>query len=140
MKILYTTEATSSGGPERKTFTADGNLSVSLSMPKELGGPGGSGTNPEQLFAMGYSACFMSALKFVANKSKVVIPEDASVTAKVSMGMRDDGEGFGFGVELAIRIPGLERTSLDELVQKAEKVCPYAHATHGNIPVKLTIV
>lgn len=140
MKVLYTTQATSTGGREGASRTADGVLSVTLSTPKEIGGAGGPGTNPEQLFAAGYSACFLGALKFVAGKAKVRIPDDASVTAKVGFGPRDDGQGFGIEVALAIQVPGVDRATLQPLVDQAHVVCPYSHATRGNIPVTLTIV
>ena len=140
MKVLYTTQATSTGGREGASRTADGVLSVTLSTPKEIGGAGGPGTNPEQLFAAGYSACFLGALKFVAGKAKVRIPDDANVTAKVGFGPRDDGQGFGIEVALAIQVPGVDRATLQPLVDQAHVVCPYSHATRGNIPVTLAIV
>lgn len=139
MKVLYSTQATSSGGREGKSSTADGVLSVTLSTPKELGGGGGPGTNPEQLFAAGYSACFLGALKFVAGKAKILVPSDATVTGEVGIGARDDGEGFGLEVTLTIRVPGLEKSVVEDLVQKAHIVCPYSHATRGNIPVTLKV-
>ncbi|MCH2394825.1 organic hydroperoxide resistance protein [Oceanibaculum sp.] len=139
MKILYTTEATSTGGRDGKSATKDGALSVTLNTPKELGGAGGDGTNPEQLFAAGYSACFLGALKFVAGKEKVKVPEDTSVTASVGIGPRDDGQGFGIKADLTIAIPGLDRKTAEDLVQKAHVVCPYSHATKGNIEVSLTV-
>lgn len=139
MKILYTTEATSTGGRDGKSATRDGTLSVKLSTPKELGGGGGDGTNPEQLFAAGYSACFLGALKLVAGKEKVKVPEDASVTASVGIGPRDDEQGFGIAVTLTIAIPGLEKKIAEDLVQKANIVCPYSHATKGNIDVSLKV-
>jgi len=139
MRILYTTEATSTGGRDGTSATKDGALSVKLNTPKELGGAGGDGTNPEQLFAAGYSACFLGALKFVAGKEKVKVPEDTSVTASVGIGPRDDGQGFGIAVDLTIAIPGLDKKTAEDLVQKAHIVCPYSHATKGNIDVALTV-
>ena len=139
MKILYTTQATATGGREGSAKTADGVLDVKLSTPKEMGGSGGDGTNPEQLFACGYSACFLGALKFVAGKEGVAIPADATVTGKVSFGPRDDGQGFGIEVELIIKVPGLEADKVKTLVDKAHIVCPYSDATRGNIPVTLTV-
>jgi lipoyl-dependent peroxiredoxin len=139
MKVLYTTQATSTGGREGASRSADGILAVTLSTPKELGGAGGPGTNPEQLFAAGYSACFLGALKFVAGKANVRIPDDANVTAKVGIGPRDDGTGFGIEVALTISASGLDRAQLEDLVNQAHVVCPYSHATKGNIPVTLTI-
>lgn len=139
MNVLYRTKATATGGREGKAATADGTLQVTLSTPKEIGGPGGPGTNPEQLFACGYSACFLGALKFVAGKAGIRIPDDATVTGEVGFGPRDDHEGFGIEVELTINVPGVEKATVEELVQKAHIVCPYSHATRGNIPVTLTV-
>ena len=139
MKILYTTEATSTGGREGKSSTRDGVLAVTLSTPRELGGAGGPGTNPEQLFAVGYSACFLGALKFVAGKGGVRIPPEASVNGQVSIGPRDDHAGFGLEVTLTITVPGIERAVIQALVEKAHVVCPYSHATRGNIPVTLVV-
>ena len=139
MKILYTTQATATGGRDGSAKTADGTLEVSLSVPKEMGGPGGSGTNPEQLFACGYSACFLGALRYVAGKSKIHIPAEATVTGKVSFGPRDDEQGFGLEVELVIDVPGLEKDTVKSLVDQAHIVCPYSHATRNNIPVTLTV-
>ena len=139
MNILYTTQATSTGGREGKSRTTDGVLDVTLSTPRELGGAGGPGTNPEQLFAAGYSACFLGALKFVAGKAGVRIAEEANISAKVGIGPRDDQQGFGLEVALTISVPGLERADLEKLVEQAHVVCPYSHATRGNIPVTLAI-
>ena len=139
MKILYTTQATATGGREGSAKTADGVLDVVLSTPKEMGGAGGPGTNPEQLFACGYSACFLGALKFVAGKAKVAIPSDATVTGKVGFGPRDDGKGFGIEVELIIHVPGMDPAAVRDLVDQAHIVCPYSDATRGNIPVTLTV-
>ncbi len=139
MKILYSTQATSTGGREGKSSTADGVLAVTLSTPKELGGGGGPGTNPEQLFAAGYSACFLGALKFVAGQAKVAIPAESSVTGQVGIGKRDDGGGFGLEVTLTINVPGGDRAVIEGLVQKAHIVCPYSNATRGNIPVTLVV-
>ncbi|HAL71695.1 MAG TPA: organic hydroperoxide resistance protein, partial [Verrucomicrobiales bacterium] len=110
-----------------------------LSTPKELGGGGGPGTNPEQLFAAGYSACFLGALKFVAGKAKILVPSDSTVTGQVGIGARDDGEGFGLEVTLTIHVPGLEKSVVEDLVAKAHIVCPYSNATRGNIPVTLVV-
>lgn len=139
MKILYTTQATATGGREGSAKTTDGVLDVVLSTPKEMGGSGGPGTNPEQLFACGYSACFLGALKFVAGKAKVHIPADATVTGKVGIGPRDDGGGFGIEVELTIHVPGMDAAEVRSLVDQAHIVCPYSNATRGNIPVTLTV-
>ena len=139
MKVLYTTQATSTGGRSGSSKSADGALAVTLTTPKELGGDGAAGTNPEQLFAAGYSACFLGALKFVAGKSGVKIPADATVTAKIGIGPRDDGQGFGIEAALTITVPGVERATVEKLVEQAHVVCPYSHATKGNIPVTLSV-
>lgn len=139
MNVLYKTQATSTGGREGSSKSADGVLAVTLSTPKELGGAGGPGTNPEQLFAAGYSACFLGALKFVAGKEKIHIPAEATVTAQVGIGPRDDGSGFGIEVELTITVPELDPAKVKDLVDKAHVVCPYSHATKGNIPVSLKV-
>jgi len=139
MKVLYTTQATSTGGREGSSKSADGVLAVTLSTPKELGGAGGPGTNPEQLFAAGYSACFLGALKFVAGKAKIHIPAEATVTAQVGIGPRDDEQGFGIEVELTVSVPGMDPAQVKSLVDQANVVCPYSHATKGNIPVVLKV-
>jgi Ohr subfamily peroxiredoxin len=139
MKVLYKTEASATGGRTGSARTADGAFAVTLTTPKELGGPGGEGNNPEQLFAAGYSACFLGAIKFAAGKQKVKIAEDSTVTAKVGIGPRDDGEGFGLDVELAISLPGLERKAAQAVVDQAHIVCPYSHATRNGLDVRLTL-
>jgi lipoyl-dependent peroxiredoxin len=139
MKVLYTTQATSTGGRAGSSKSADGVLAVTLTTPKELGGDGATGTNPEQLFAAGYSACFLGALKFSAGKAGVKIPADATVTAKIGIGPRDDGQGFGIEAALTINVPGVDRATVEKLVEQAHIVCPYSHATRGNIPVSLTV-
>jgi lipoyl-dependent peroxiredoxin len=139
MNILYRTEATATGGRTGKAGTTDGAFSVDLVTPKELGGPGGQGNNPEQLFASGYAACFLGALKFVAGKQKVKLAEDSSVTAAVGIGPRDDGEGFGLDVALTIALPGIEAGLAQELVDQAHIVCPYSHATRKGLDVRLTL-
>ncbi|MFO1112332.1 MAG: organic hydroperoxide resistance protein [Rhodospirillales bacterium] len=140
MKVLYTTQATATGGRDGKAATKDGSFSVTLATPKELGGGGGPGNNPEQLFAAGYSACFLGALKFVAGKEKVAVPADTSVTATVGIGPRDDGTGFGLDVALAISLPGIDAAKAEDLVQKAHIVCPYSEATRKNLDVRLSVV
>ncbi|HMP45320.1 MAG TPA: organic hydroperoxide resistance protein, partial [Sphingopyxis sp.] len=129
MKILYRTEATATGGRTGQASTTDGALSVALVTPKELGGPGGDGNNPEQLFAAGYAACFLGALKFVAGQRKVKIDEASTVTAAVGIGPRDDGQGFGLDVALTIALPGIKADVAQQLVDQAHVVCPYSHAT-----------
>jgi Ohr subfamily peroxiredoxin len=136
MNVLYSIQATATGGREGSAKSSDGVLDVVLTVPKELGGGGGNGTNPEMLFAAGYSACFLGALKFVAGQAGIKIPEEATVTGQVGIGKRDDGGGFGIEVELTITVPGLEKAQVEDLVAKADIVCPYSHATRGNIPVK----
>jgi lipoyl-dependent peroxiredoxin len=140
MNILYTTKGSATGGRSGKAASEDGVLQVTLTTPKALGGDGAVGTNPEQLFACGYSACFLGALKFVAGKAKVKIPEDARVTATVGIGPRDDGGGFGIEVALAVSVPGVERATVEDLVKQAHVVCPYSHATKGSLDVKLSVV
>lgn len=139
MKIAYTAHAQASGGGRNgRSHTDDGKVDVTLAVPKEMGGSG-EGTNPEQLFATGYSACFLGALRFVAGKEKVALPDDTSVSAAVGIGPRDDGTGFGLDVKLTIASPGVDRGQLEDLVQKAHIVCPYSHATRGNINVALEV-
>lgn len=140
MKALYRAHATATGGRTGHAATDDGKLDLNLSTPKELGGDGGAGTNPEQLFASGYAACFLGALKFVAGKEKVKIPEDATVKADIGIGPRDDGAGFGIIASLKVKIPGMDHVKAEDLVKKAEIVCPYAHATRGNIESKFETV
>jgi Ohr subfamily peroxiredoxin len=140
MKVLYTTKATATGGRDGKASSEDGKVQVKLSTPKELGGGGGDGTNPEQLFASGYSACFLGALKFVAGKEKVKVADDSTVTATVGIGPRDDGKGFGLDVALAIHLPGIDKVQAESLVEKAHVVCPYSEATRNNLKVRLSVV
>lgn len=139
MNILYRTQVTATGGRTGKASTADGAFSVALVTPKELGGPGGEGNNPEQLFAAGYAACFLGALKFVAGQRKLAIPEDSIVTAAVGIGKRDDGEGFGLDVALTIALPGIEANIARELVDQAHIVCPYSHLTRNGLDVRLSL-
>ncbi len=137
MNILYTASATSTGGRDGRSISSDKVLDVQLSTPKELGGAGGAGTNPEQLFAAGYSACFIGALKFVGAKEKIAVPADVSVTAQVGIGPIPTG--FALDVELVISLPGLERAVAEDLIEKAHQVCPYSNATRGNVDVRLTL-
>jgi len=137
-KVLYTAKATATGGREGRAVSSDNALDVQLSTPRELGGAGGSGTNPEQLFAAGYSACFLGALKFVASKEKVALPADTAVCGKVSIGAIPTG--FGIQAELRIFSPRLPRETIQALVEKAHIVCPYSNATRGNIDVNLIVV
>lgn len=135
--VKYRTKATATGGRDGKSGTQDGALSVNLVTPKELGGPGGDGVNPEQLFATGYAACFLGALKAVAGKEKIKVPDDATVSAEVGIGPRSDGKGFGIEAALTITLPGIEADVADDLIAKAHVVCPYSHATQNNIKVDL---
>ena len=139
MNILYRTEATATGGRTGQARTADGTLNLALVTPKELGGPGGEGTNPEQLFASGYAACFLGALKFVSSQRKVKIAEDSSVTAAVGIGKRDDGQGFGLDVALTIVLPGIDPEVARELVDHAHIVCPYSHLARNGLHVRLSL-
>lgn len=136
-KILYTATATAAGGREGRASSSDQALDAQLSTPRELGGAGGPGTNPEQLFAAGYSACFLGALKFVAGKQKVALPADTRITGKVGIGQIPTG--FGIEAELTISAPGIARDVLQELVDQAHVVCPYSNATRGNIDVTLIL-
>ena len=139
MKVLYTAHGSATGGREGQAATDTGNVKLVLNTPKELGGGGGDGTNPEQLFSMGYSACFLGALKFVAGKDKVKIPDDARVSADIGIGPRDDGKGFGISAALTISVPGLDKAVVEDLVKKAHVVCPYSHATRGNIETETVV-
>ena len=136
-KILYTAHATATGGRDGRAVSSDQALTVALTTPKELGGAGGAGTNPEQLFAAGYSACFLGALKFVAARGKVQLPASTRVTGKVGIGQIPTG--FGIQAELTIAAPGVAREQLQALVDAAHIVCPYSNATRGNIDVTLVI-
>lgn len=137
MAILYTTKGSATGGRAGHGTSENGVLDVTLTVPKEMGGDGATGTNPEQLFAVGYSACFLGALKAVAGKEKVKIPEDAKVTATVGIGPRDDGGGFGIEVSLLVDVPGLDKALVEKLAAAAHIVCPYSHAmrTSTEVPV-----
>ena len=135
-KVLYTAKARTTGGRDGRAVSDDGLLDVKLAPPKELGGIGGA-TNPEQLFAAGYSACFMGALKHVAGMKKVAVPADASIEASVDIG--PISQGFGIAVQMTINLPGLDRAVAQDLVDTAHQVCPYSNATRGNIVVDLTL-
>jgi osmotically inducible protein OsmC len=137
-KVLYRAEATSTGGRDGRAAASDGRFDLALSTPRELGGAGGTGTNPEQLFAAGYSACFIGAMKFVAMQKKVALPADTSITGLVGIGQIPGG--FGIEVELKVSIPGMARADAEALVHAAHAVCPYSNATRGNVDVTLTVV
>ena len=138
MKILYTANVTSTSGRDGRAVSSDNNLDVKLTMPKELGGNGAAGTNPEQLFAAGYSACFLSALKFIASQAKIAVPADANVRAEVGIGQIDGG--FALDVELFISLPGTDAALAQQLVEKAHQVCPYSNATRNGLQVRLTLL
>lgn len=137
-KVLYTARATSTGGRTGTASSDDGRLNISLSTPTQLGGAGGPGTNPEQLFAAGYSACFIGAMKAVAAGKKIKLPDDVSITAEVGIGPIPGG--FGIQVAMAIRVPGFSKEDAEALVAAAHQVCPYSNATRGNVDVSLTVV
>jgi lipoyl-dependent peroxiredoxin len=139
MKALYHAHGHATGGRTGEGATDDGRLSVQLSTPKELGGDSGPGTNPEQLFSIGYSACFLGAMKFVAGKEKIKLSPDTKVAAEIGIGPRDDGGGFGITAALTITAPGVDKAVAEDLVQKAHIVCPYSNAIHKTIDVKLTV-
>ncbi len=138
-QVLYTARATASGGRIGNARSDDGTLDVTLTMPKGLGGGGEAGTNPEQLFAAGYSACFLSALKSIAREQKLKLPEDARIEAAVDIGPRAEGPGFGLAVALTVYLPGIDTTTGDSLLAAAHAICPYSNATRGNIAVTLTL-
>jgi len=139
-KVLYTAHATTTGGRDGSSKSDDGKLEVKLNPPKEMGG-NGDGTNPEQLFAAGYSACFLGAMKFVAGAQKIDVPAGTTIKADVALGPRAAGaKGFGIAVDMAITIPGMERAKAEALVAEAHQVCPYSNATRGNVDVKLKVV
>ncbi|MCO7224275.1 organic hydroperoxide resistance protein [Pleionea sp. CnH1-48] len=139
MQAIYSATATSTGGRDGRSVSSDQKLDVSLSTPQELGGAGGEGTNPEQLFAAGYSACFIGAMKFVAGQQKLALPADVSVTAIVGIGENDKGAGFTINAHLAVSLPGLESEVAEKLVETAHQVCPYSNATRGNIDVTTSV-
>ena len=135
-KVVYKANATSTGGRDGSTKSSDGLLDVKLSVPKEMGGAGG-GVNPEQLFAAGYSACFIGAMKFVAGQQKVALPADTSINATVGIGQIP--AGFGIEVQLVVSVPGVDRAVAQAIVDKAHQVCPYSNATRGNVDVTISL-
>ena len=139
VNVLYRTTAVATGGRDGKAATQDGTFEVRLATPKELGGAGGPGNNPEQLFASGYSACFLGAMKFVASQGGPKVPADTTVTGTVGIGPRSEG-GFGLDVELAISLPGLPHDEAEALVHKADQICPYSNAVRNNVAVRLKVV
>lgn len=137
--VKYRTSATAHGGRDGEAAVDNGGFSVKLAIPKELGGAGGDGANPEQLFAAGYSACFIGAMKAVAPSLHLRVPQDASVRATIGLGPRSEG-GFGITADLAVSLPGLSREDAEKLVHAAHEVCPYSNATRGNVDVGLTVL
>ena len=139
-KIIYTAHGSATGGGrDGSASTDDRVLDLKLAPPKEMGGAGAPGTNPEQLFAVGYSACFLGAIRFVGNRDKITVPADARVEAAIGIGPRDDGQGFGITAALTVHLPGMPREQAEDLVRRADIVCPYSHATKGNIDKTLTV-
>lgn len=136
--VAYTAKATATGGREGVAKSDDGRLDVNLSTPKGLGGDDGQGTNPEQLFAAGYAACFIGALKFVAGSEKVALPSDTYINSEVSIGAIEGG--FGIAVKLAVSLGDMDKAAAQELVNKAHQICPYSNATRGNIEVELSVI
>ena len=135
-KVIYTAHAHTTGGREGRSVTDDGLLYVKLTPPKAMGGSG-TATNPEQLFAAGYSACFMGALKHVAGMKKITVPADAAIDASIDIGPIP--AGFGIAAKLVISLPGLDRDIAHDLINSAHQVCPYSNATRGNIEVQLIL-
>ena len=135
-KVVYQAHATATGGRDGTAKSSDGLLDVKLTVPKEMGGAGG-GVNPEQLFAAGYSACFIGAMKFVAGQEKIALPADVSIDTTVGIG--GIPQGFGIEVQMVIKVPGMDRAQAQALIDKAHQVCPYSNATRGNIEVTLTL-
>ena len=135
-KVIYKAHATATGGRDGSVKSSDGLLDLKLSVPREMGGAGG-GVNPEQLFAAGYSACFIGAMKFVAGMQKIAMPVDASINASVGIGQIP--AGFGIEVQMVVNLPGMDREVAQALVNKAHEVCPYSNATRGNIDVSITL-
>ena len=137
-KVLYTAHALATGGRDGRAVSSDGALDVKLVKPRELGGSGSPGTNPEQLFAAGYAACFIGAMKFVATRDRIDMPGDLSIAASVGIGAIPNG--FGIEATLKISVPNMSRADAESLVQQAHLVCPYSNATRGNIDVRLIVV
>jgi osmotically inducible protein OsmC len=136
--VIYKTQATATGGRDGAARSDDGSVDVKLVVPKEMGGPGGQGANPEKLFAAGYSACFLGAMKAVSGKVGVKVPADASVTAEIGFGPRSEG-GYGITADLTISLPGVDKADAQKLAEAAHEVCPYSNATRNNVDVGLHI-
>jgi Ohr subfamily peroxiredoxin len=142
MQVLYTAHAVSTGGgrDEGRSTTDDGKIDVLLSLPAEMGGKGGAGTNPEQLFAAGYAACYMGALRLVSGKAGTPVGPDTKISTSVGIGPNTRGEGFNLDIAITVSDTGLEQAVIDDLIQKAHQVCPYSNATRGNVDVALKAV
>lgn len=138
VNVIYRTSATATGGRDGSARSDDGSADVKLVVPKEMGGPGGFGANPEKLFAAGYSACFLGAMKAVSGKGGVRVPPDAAVTATIGFGARSN-DGYGITADLHIALPGVDRADAERLVSAAHEVCPYSNATRGNVDVGLSV-
>jgi Ohr subfamily peroxiredoxin len=138
VNVLYHTTASATGGRDGHARTADGRFEVKLSTPKELGGAGGDGSNPEQLFACGYSACFIGALKVAGQQLKLKVPAETKVTATVGIGPRSEG-GFGITADLLVDLPGIDHADAQRLVDAAHQICPYSNATRNNVNVGITL-
>ncbi len=139
MKTLYRTRANVTGGRTGTATVADGSLSLAIATPKELGGAGGPGANPEQLFAAGYAACFLSAIRYVAAGRKLRITDEARVSADVGIGSREDGRGFGLEIALEISLPDIDVATAADLVEEAHVVCPYSHLARNGVDVRLSM-
>lgn len=137
-QVLYRAHAKATGGRDGQTSTSSGSLNVKLTTPKELGGAGAAGANPEELFAAGYAACFIGAMKFVSARKKIALPADTSIESIVGIGKIPSG--FGIEVELKVKVPGMPRADAEAIVQAAHEICPYSNATRGNIEVRLSVV
>ncbi|MDB5695125.1 MAG: organic hydroperoxide resistance protein [Sphingomonas bacterium] len=138
VNVIYKTSATATGGRDGSARSDDGSVDVKLVVPKEMGGPGGDGANPEKLFAAGYAACFLGAMKAVSGKVGVKVPADATVTAQVGFGPREEG-GYGVTADLTATLPGIDKADAERLMAAAHEVCPYSNATRGNLDVGLSV-
>lgn len=140
MDVIYKAHATSTGGgrDEGRSHTDDGKIDVILSLPAEMGGKGGVGTNPEQLFATGYAACYMGALRLVSGKAGTPVGPDTEIHTTVGIGPNTKGEGFNLDIAIKVTNTGLDKAVIDDLIQKAHMVCPYSNATRGNVDVALS--
>ncbi|MBI0434255.1 organic hydroperoxide resistance protein [Roseomonas sp. KE0001] len=138
VEAKYKTTATATGGGrDGKTALADGSMALQLAVPKELGGPGGDGANPEKLFALGYSACFLGAMRVASGQTKIKLPEGSTVTATIGIGPRSEG-GFGITAELDVYLPGLPEEEARRLVETTHDICPYSNAIKASVDVKTT--